>query len=162
IAKSAEIGRCLGDAPRVREGSRAAGVGGEMVRGEQVAVSVKDVHHSTERRRETTEGNEELAIFILDLKGGVAGVLSSNVRIGEGAAGLEVGVEHIDPIIAVVGAVAAVGGIKHIDSMPVLAEGQTGVTGRKRALRGIVHHQDSMSWIDLGIPAANGSIQRVK
>ena len=83
VAEVAEMGWRAGDSPRVDEGTGSWSVGGKMVWGKQVAVRIKNVHHAAERWKEPAEGHKELAILVLDLEGGVAGVLNRNARVGE-------------------------------------------------------------------------------
>src|SRR5437660_11313700 len=78
IAKLAEIVRSLDDPPGVHKRARARRVSGKMIRGQQIAVSIKDVHHASERGREAAEGDVELAVLILNLERSVSEVLTRN------------------------------------------------------------------------------------
>src|SRR5215470_16413526 len=76
VAELAEMGWRADDSPRVDERPGSWSVRGKMVWGKQVAVRIKNVHHAAKRCSEPAEGHKELAILVLDLKGGVAGVVN--------------------------------------------------------------------------------------
>src|SRR5262249_46244337 len=96
--------------PGALERPGAGGVGREVVRGQQMAVGVENIHNATEwTGRPGFDGKEHkessVSVFFNLPRAGMARRLHRYIRIGERTEKMEGAVEHINLVIAAIGCV---------------------------------------------------------
>jgi hypothetical protein len=125
-AESAEVRWRFGERPWIYQRTLSASIGGEMLRRQQVAVSIEDVDYSPEWCREPSEGNKDFPIDIFHLENGVPGILGGNVWVSERADLMELATKYVDPIVANVGAIAAICRVENELAMAISAGSRFG------------------------------------